>query len=117
MSKRTALSLAKKLAALDHQSARLLDRDKVDWGKIDAIEAKQIELVKAAAKNGLLKLVYIQVADGGCLYYEVKRTTRLATFEWLYGGGDGYVSGWGKTVSIPLKTADRLIKNFRPEYI
>ncbi len=116
MNKRTALTLARKLTALDRQSDRLLSRDKPDWARIDAIEAKQIELVKAAVKKGL-KLVYVQVADGGCLYYEAKRTTRLATFEWLYGDGDIYVSDWGKTVSIPLKTADRLIKNFRPEYI
>lgn len=46
VNKRTALTLARKLTALDRQSDRLLSRDETDWAMIDAVEAKQIELVK-----------------------------------------------------------------------
>jgi len=50
----------------------------------------------------------------GTVPSSTRRTTRLARFEWLYGT-DGYVSGFGREVWVPLAMADRLLRGFTME--
>lgn len=111
--KRTATSLAKKLEKIDRQIDR--QNHKGNYNTAD-LEAKKTTLIKEAKQKGL-KMVSVGVADGSAIYYEAKRTTKLATFEFLYGGGDCYVDDWGKIIAVPLAAADDLIKRFNPNYL
>jgi hypothetical protein len=72
----------------------------------DLVE-EQKRLIVEAKKKGL-RLALIPVADGWALYFEAKRTTRLARFEWLYGT-EGYVCEFGRMVWVPLAVADGLV--------
>lgn len=108
--RRLANSLAKKLVELD----RKIDREFIWNEKTDRWEAQKLELVKEAQQK--INLVSVGVADGSAIYWETNRTTRLVTFEWLYGGEDRYIDDWGPDVSVPIKQAARMIKNFRSEH-
>lgn len=111
--RRLANSIAKKLTDLDAKIDREFRKNWAGNDKTDRWEAQQVELIKKAQKS--LNLISVGVADGSAIYWEVNRTTRLVTFEWLYGGGDGYIDDWGKVVSVPISQANRMIKSFRPE--
>jgi hypothetical protein len=110
--KRTAAMLGRQLAKLDEQLDRQWQKD----GILEKIEAKRRALVQVATNNGL-KVAMVQVADGYALYYQARRSKTLSTYIWFYGGGDENVSSWGKVVSVPRKTGDKLVAEFDPEYI
>ena len=110
--KLSARALSRKLTGIDIRINKMINTGNFDYEPLDAEKAK---LMKEAVKKGL-KIIAVPVADGEAFYYEDKRTTRMVTFEWFYGGADGYLSGFGKTVIIPLTTANKLIKKFKPEH-
>ena len=103
--RREANSLARKLGELDKRLnvAFLAEHD----GLAEDLIEQQKRLIVEAKREGL-KLVAISVGDGYALYFEAKRTTRLATFEWVWSE-DGYVSDFGRVVSVPLEVADKLL--------
>jgi signal recognition particle subunit SEC65 len=106
--RRYANSVAKKLKALDQKVWKELEKRNPNEAKMQAWEKQQKVVLKEAKRK--LQLVSVPVADGVATYWETKRTTRLATFEWLWGGGDEYVSPWGKVVAIPVDQADKMIR-------
>ncbi len=116
MSRRIANALARKLHQLDKQLERELLKQHKDKEKVKQLETEMVTSVKDARKKGL-NLISVDVADGSCLYWEVKRTQKLATFEWLYGGGDNYISPFGKVVAVPVAVADKMLRTFKPEYV
>jgi len=99
-------TLRRKLAALRHKFDKLVKTE--DWDAVDMVHAEQKAIFKEATNSGL-KIIEIQVADGYCFYFEKRRTKTLATFEWVYGC---YISPWGKTVSVPIETANKLIRYY-----
>lgn len=109
--KRLAAALSKKLREIDSRQMR--EAIHGDYDQYDKYQAQKIAAIKEAIKAGL-KLTDIQVADGSAMYYEARRTKTQITFEWLNTGGDLYVSGFGKVVSVPLATGQKLIKSFNP---
>ena len=114
--KRTAQALKRNLDKLDMKIWSLWDKEPFDDKQAGQLEAQKKALISEAAKNGL-PLISVSVADGSALYYEANRTSRLVTFEWLYGGEDVYYSDFGKTVAIPVETANNRLKSFNPKYL
>ena len=106
--RRTANGLARKLQTLDRRlDAAFLAGD--DGLAEDLVEERKRLIVEAKGKG--LRLALIPVADGWALYFEARRTTRLAKFEWLYGT-EGYVCEFGREVWVPLEMADGLVRGF-----
>lgn len=106
--------LSKQLMLIDQQTSRAVALKQ--WSELDRLKSQRHLLAKAAIKNGV-KLISIPVADGCALYYEINRLQFWATFTWLYGGPDSYVSPWGRVVKVPIEQADELISKFNPNLI
>lgn len=111
--KRLATALGRKLLLIDREQTRLTDDPDYSSSELYKLDKKKNALIKDAKKAGL-NLISIQVADGSALYWEAKRTKTQITFEWLNTGGDLYMSGFGKVVSVPLAQGQKLIKQFKP---
>ena len=114
--RRLANSVARQLREIDKRINNEYRKDKPNDVRVRALERNAINLLISANRNiNGIKIIRIPVADGYCLYWETNRTTRLVTFEWLYGGGDRYISPFGATVLIPIAQANKLIKRFNPK--
>lgn len=99
-----------KLASVIAEQLRNVDRRNPQTDEdIKTCNQMKSELFDYAKKRGL-KMVRVPVSDGESFYWEVKRTKTMATFWWLYGGADSYISPWGQIVSVPVAEADRMIK-------
>lgn len=111
--KQLARSLARKLRALDRRiESELADDSQPFKDYAGGYFTKKEQLLKEAVGKGL-KLISVPVADGYAFYYEARRTRSMATFEWLYGGADEYVSYFGGIVAVPVSMADKLIGAFK----
>ena len=113
--RRLANSITNQLKKLDDRIEKELCKSN-PFSNTDALDAKKIELIKSAKKRGL-KFVAVSVADGTAVYWETNRTTKLVTFEWLYGGGDDYVSDFGKIIIVPIPQANKMIRNFKTDWV
>ena len=115
--KQLARGLARKLLAQDRRIEReLADASRLFKDYAGGFFTKRKQLLKKAVEKGL-KLISVPVADGYAFYYEARRTRSMATFEWLYGGADEYVSYFGGVVAVPVKMADKLIGTFKSLYL
>lgn len=107
--RRLANSVYKKLNDLDDKLNREYHKDKADLAKMKKWEDLQAEIIADAVKKGL-KIVEIPTYDGIVLFWEAKRTSKLVTFEHLWGGPDRYIGPWGTVVIVPVSQADRMLK-------
>ena len=98
--------LAKNIQKQLNQLYNDLDTD------FDDEHLKEIRILKEAQKRRM-KLVQVSVADGHAIYWQTHRTKRYTTFEWLWGGADGYIPEWGNQVLVPNKKATQLLREFR----
>ena len=112
--RRLANSVTKKLLEIDSKLYREWMKKEPSHKREEQLERQQAEVIKDARKRGI-KMINVPVADGTSIYWETNRTTKLVTFEWLYGGPDMYVSSLGKLVAVPVEQADKLIRHFKME--
>lgn len=106
--------LAKQLTLIDQQTNKALIHER--WSDLDELKSQRRALATAAVTQGV-RLISVPVADGYALYHEITRTAVRATFAWLYGGPDCYMSPWGLVVDVPVEKADELISKFNPNLI
>ena len=112
--RRLANSIARQLREIDERIYNEYMKHKPNNARVNTLEHSAINLLKSAKSRGI-KMIRIPVADGYCFYWETHRTTKLVTFEWLYGGGDRYINPFGTTVLVPIAQANKLIKQFNPK--
>ena len=78
-----------------------LSEPTIPWDREKWNEKTRMWSILLAELKGLVPVVSIGVRDGKALYLVAERLAGWVIFQWLDGGGDGYVSPFGYVIAVP----------------